>query len=72
MTRWMPPEPDLFKTPTLNEPSALPRRTKALELLKMLLREAISATELPIILRVNDANTLSSHAGSSSVGATFK
>jgi hypothetical protein len=45
MTRWMPPEPDLFKTPTLNELSAPPRRTKALELLKMLLTEAISGTE---------------------------
>jgi hypothetical protein len=45
MTRWMPPEPDLFKTPTLNELSPLPRRTKALELLKMLLTEAISATQ---------------------------
>ena len=45
MTRWMPPEPDLFKTPTLNELWALPRRTIALELLKMLLTEAITATE---------------------------
>ena len=45
MTRWMPPEPDLFKTSMPNELSAFPRRTNALELLKMLLTEAISITE---------------------------
>ena len=45
MTRWMPPEPDLFKTSMPNELSAFPRRTNALELRKMLLTEAISITE---------------------------
>jgi hypothetical protein len=41
MRRWTPPEPNLFKTPTLNElPS--PQRTAALDLLKALLTEVMS------------------------------
>jgi hypothetical protein len=44
MRRWMPPEPNLFKTPTLNE---LPpfQRTAALDLLKALLTEVMSVAE---------------------------
>lgn len=45
MRRWISPQPDLFKTSTLNIRSALPQRTIALELLKVLLIEAMSATE---------------------------
>jgi hypothetical protein len=44
MRRWMPPERDLFKTPTLNE-LLPPQRTAALELLKALLTEVMSAAE---------------------------
>ena len=44
MRRWMPPEPNLFKTSMLNElPS--PQRTAALELLKALLTEVMSVAE---------------------------
>jgi hypothetical protein len=38
MRRWMPPEPDLFKRPTLDD-LALPQRMAAQELLKVLLTE---------------------------------
>jgi hypothetical protein len=44
MRRWTPPEPDLFKTPTLNELSP-PQRTAALDLLKALLTEVMSVAE---------------------------
>jgi hypothetical protein len=44
MRRWMPPEPNLFKTPTLNELPP-PQRTAALDLLKVLLTEVMSVTE---------------------------
>ncbi len=56
MRRWISPEPDLFKTPTLNKLSALPQRTIALELLKVLLTEAMSATEARND-RMNDQET---------------
>jgi hypothetical protein len=44
MRRWMPTEPDLFKTPMLNELPP-PQRTAALDLLKALLTEVISVAE---------------------------
>ncbi len=44
MRRWMPPEPNLFKTPMLNELPP-PQRTAALDLLKALLTEAMSVAE---------------------------
>ena len=44
MRRWMPPEPNLFETPTLNELSP-PQRTAALDLLKALLAEAMFIAE---------------------------
>ena len=44
MRRWMPPEPNLFKTPTLNELPP-PQRTAALDLLKALLTEVMSVAE---------------------------
>lgn len=44
MRRWMPPEPNLFKTPTLNELLPL-QRTAALDLLKALLTEVMSVAE---------------------------
>jgi hypothetical protein len=42
--RWAPPEPDLLK---MQSSSGLtpPQRTRALELLRVLLREAMSGTE---------------------------
>jgi hypothetical protein len=40
----MPPEPNLFKTPTLNE-LLPPQRTAALDLLKALLTEVMSVAE---------------------------
>jgi hypothetical protein len=40
----MPPEPNLFKTPTLNELLPL-QRTAALDLLKALLTEVMSVAE---------------------------
>jgi hypothetical protein len=45
MRRWTPPKPDLFKIPPSNE-FAPTQRTRALELLKTLLKEAMSATEV--------------------------
>lgn len=44
MRRWMLPEPNLFKTPVLNE-LPLPQRAAALDLLKALLTEAMSVAE---------------------------
>ena len=44
MRRWMPPEPNLFKAPMLNELPP-PQRTAALELLKALLTEVMSVAE---------------------------
>jgi hypothetical protein len=44
MRRWLRPQTDLFKTPTLNNLSP-PQRTAALELLKALLTEVVSAAE---------------------------
>ncbi len=44
MRRWMPPEPNLFKTPTLNELTP-PQRTAALDLLKALLTEVMSVAK---------------------------
>lgn len=44
MRRWMPPEPDLFKTPMLNELPP-PQRMAALDLLKALLTEVMSVAE---------------------------
>ena len=44
MRRWMPPEPNLFKTPMLNELPP-PQRTAAVDLLKALLTEAMSVAE---------------------------
>jgi hypothetical protein len=40
----MPPEPNLFKTPTLNKLTP-PQRTAALELLQALLTEVMSIAE---------------------------
>jgi hypothetical protein len=45
MQRWTPPEPDLFKIPPSNE-LAQTQRTRALELLTALLKEAMSAIEV--------------------------
>jgi hypothetical protein len=45
MQRWTPPEPDLFKIPLSHE-LAPTQRTRALELLKALLKEAMSAIEV--------------------------
>jgi hypothetical protein len=45
MQRWTPPEPDLFKILLSNE-LAPTQRTRALELLKALLKEAMSAIEV--------------------------
>ena len=42
MRRWKPPEPDLFKAQALNILS-LPLRKQALELLRILLKETMSA-----------------------------
>jgi hypothetical protein len=44
MRRWLRPQTDLFKTPTLTELPP-PQRTAALELLKALLTEVMSAAE---------------------------
>ena len=44
MRRSLRPQADLFKTPPLNELSR-PQRTAALELLKKLLMEVVSAAE---------------------------
>jgi hypothetical protein len=45
MRQWKPPEPDLFKTQALNILS-LPLRKQALELLRILLKETVSAAAL--------------------------
>jgi hypothetical protein len=47
MRRWKPPEPDLFKAQALNILS-LPLRKEALELLRLLLKETVSAAALEI------------------------
>ena len=45
MQRWTPPEPDQFKIPLSNK-LAPTQRTRALELLKAFLKEAMSAIEV--------------------------
>jgi hypothetical protein len=52
MRRSLRPQADLFKTPPLNELSR-PLRTAALELLKKLLMEVVSAVE-PVNDRMGD------------------
>ena len=47
MRQWKPPEPDLFKAQALNILS-LPLRKQALELLRILLKETVSAAALEI------------------------
>ena len=47
MRRWKPPEPDLFKAQALNILSP-PLRKEALELLRILLKETVSAVALEI------------------------
>lgn len=52
MRRWLRPQADLFKTPPLNELPP-PQRAAALELLKALLTEVMSAAEA-VCSRVGD------------------
>ena len=54
MRRWKPPEPDLFKAQALNILS-LPLRKQALELLRILLKETVSAAALEIQNTVRQA-----------------